>query len=61
MAFFFQLLDGKNFQSKSVKALFYGKTWFRWNIFLEGKKLNRSIFMNTLSNIGAYQEISQTK
>lgn len=50
MTFFFQLLDGKYFQSKGVKALFYGKTWFRWNIF-----------MNTFSNIGAYQEIGQTK
>lgn len=44
MTFFFQLLDGKNFQSKSVKALFYGKTWFRWNIFLEGKKIKPKYF-----------------
>lgn len=39
MIFFFQLLDGKNFQSKAVKALFCSKAWFRWNTLLEENKI----------------------
>lgn len=44
MTFLFQLLDGKYFQSKGVKALFHRKTWFRWNIFLEEKEIKPRYF-----------------
>lgn len=55
MTIFLQLLDGKNFQSKAV---FYGKIWFGWNVFLDGEKKKKIFLYTHLSYIGAYQEVA---